>query len=149
MMKLYAFSDFHLSGDPPSKPMDIFGAHWKNHREKIITAWLETIHEEDTVIMAGDLSWAMNMDDAISDFLGISAEGILREELELVIDAAMNEMSTLTLIQHFKKYAAGDVTPEMTDSVSGHFLAPERIGTPDIDTDFVPSAKRTKNCPSL
>ncbi len=67
MMKLYAFSDFHLSGDPPSKPMDIFGAHWKNHREKIITAWLETIHEEDTVIMAGDLSWAMNMDDAISD----------------------------------------------------------------------------------
>lgn len=34
---------------------------------KIITAWLETIHEEDTVIMAGDLSWAMNMDDAISD----------------------------------------------------------------------------------
>lgn len=28
-MKLYAFSDFHLSGDPPTKPMDIFGAHWK------------------------------------------------------------------------------------------------------------------------
>ena len=66
-MKLYAFSDFHLSGDPPTKPMDIFGAHWKNHREKIITAWLQTIQEDDTVIMAGDLSWAMNMDDAIAD----------------------------------------------------------------------------------
>lgn len=66
-MKLYAFSDFHLSGDPPTKPMDIFGAHWHNHREKIVKAWLDTISPEDTVIMAGDLSWAMNMSDAISD----------------------------------------------------------------------------------
>lgn len=65
------------------------------------------------------------------------------------MDAAMNEMSTLTLIQHFKKYAAGDVMPEITNSVFERFWAPERIGTPDIDTDFVPSAKRTKNCPSL
>ena len=66
-MKLYAFSDFHLSGNPPTKPMDIFGENWKNHREKIINAWRETIHDEDTVIMAGDLSWAMNMEDALSD----------------------------------------------------------------------------------
>lgn len=34
LLKLYAFSDFHLSGDPPTKPMDIFGENWKNHREK-------------------------------------------------------------------------------------------------------------------
>ncbi|WP_296957074.1 metallophosphoesterase [uncultured Dialister sp.] len=66
-MKLYAFSDFHLSGDPPTKPMDIFGAHWHNHREKIVKAWLDTISPEDTVIMAGDLSWAMRMEDAIAD----------------------------------------------------------------------------------
>ena len=56
-MKLYAFSDFHLSGDPPTKPMDIFGENWKNHREKIVNAWKETIREDDAVIMAGDLSW--------------------------------------------------------------------------------------------
>ena len=67
LMKLYAFSDFHLSGDPPTKPMDIFGPAWNNHREKIINAWMETIHPEDTVIMAGDLSWAMHIQDAISD----------------------------------------------------------------------------------
>ena len=66
-MKLYAFSDFHLSGDPPTKPMDIFGPAWNNHREKIINAWMETIHPEDTGIMAGDLSWAMHIQDAISD----------------------------------------------------------------------------------
>ena len=57
-MKLYAFSDFHLSGNPPTKPMDIFGDHWKNHREKIIRSWLDTIHEDDTVIIAGDVSCA-------------------------------------------------------------------------------------------
>lgn len=71
-MKLYAFSDFHLSGVPPTKPMDIFGEHWKNHREKIFTAWQETITPEDTVIMAGDLSWAMNLDTAKSDLKAIS-----------------------------------------------------------------------------
>ena len=70
-MKLYAFSDFHLSGDPPTKPMDIFGDHWKNHRQKIVNSWLETIKPEDTVILAGDLSWAMNLKTAISDLLMI------------------------------------------------------------------------------
>lgn len=66
-MKLYAFSDFHLSGDPPTKPMDIFGKQWENHREKIIRSWKETIHDEDAVIMAGDLSWASKIEDALSD----------------------------------------------------------------------------------
>jgi predicted phosphohydrolase len=66
-MNLYAFSDFHLSGDPPTKPMDIFGPQWSHHREKIIKSWMETIHDDDTVIMAGDLSWASKIEDAISD----------------------------------------------------------------------------------
>ena len=66
-MKLYAFSDFHLSGDPPTKPMDIFGENWKNHREKILSAWKETITAGDTVIMAGDISWATHLEDALSD----------------------------------------------------------------------------------
>lgn len=72
-MKLYAFSDFHLSGNPPTKPMDIFGENWKNHREKIMTAWLDTIHEEDTVIIAGDLSWALHLEDALSDLKTVAA----------------------------------------------------------------------------
>lgn len=66
-MKLYAFSDFHLSGDPPTKPMDIFGENWKNHREKIIESWTSTIQPEDAVIMAGDLSWATHLPDALND----------------------------------------------------------------------------------
>lgn len=72
-MKLYAFSDFHLSGDPPTKPMDIFGENWKNHREKILSAWKETITAGDTVIMAGDISWATHLEDALSDLKTLSA----------------------------------------------------------------------------
>ena len=72
-MKLYAFSDFHLSGDPPTKPMDIFGENWKNHREKIIESWTSTIQPEDTVIMAGDLSWATHLPDALNDLKMLSS----------------------------------------------------------------------------
>ena len=73
LLKLYAFSDFHLSGDPPTKPMDIFGENWKNHREKILSAWKETITAGDTVIMAGDISWATHLEDALSDLKTLSA----------------------------------------------------------------------------
>lgn len=72
-MKLFAFSDFHLSGDPPYKPMDVFGENWKNHREKIYKSWMASIHEEDTVIIAGDLSWGRNLEEALPDLMWIAA----------------------------------------------------------------------------
>ncbi len=72
-MKLFAFSDFHLSGDPPSKPMDIFGSIWTDHRRKIMESWKKYIKKEDTVILAGDLSWAMNLKEAESDLLMIAS----------------------------------------------------------------------------
>lgn len=72
-MKLYAFSDFHLSGDPPKKPMDIFGPCWAGHRAKIERAWRAVIREDDAVILAGDLSWGRNLADALPDLLWIAA----------------------------------------------------------------------------
>ncbi|HCW73552.1 MAG TPA: serine/threonine protein phosphatase, partial [Clostridiaceae bacterium] len=59
-MALYAISDLHLSlsGD---KPMDIFSEDWKEHDVRIRENWLKKIREEDTVLLAGDLSWSMNM----------------------------------------------------------------------------------------
>ena len=143
-----------LTGDPGMT--DMHYAIVDTISDKVMVCVRGSIAERDTsteeleivckriktaVIAAGD--------DAISDFLGISTEGKLREELEQAVDAAMNEMPTLTLIRHFKKYVAGDVTLEKTNSDFERFLAPERIGTPDIDADFAPSAKRAKNCPSL
>lgn len=66
-MKFFALSDLHLSGDPPTKPMDVFGPHWANHREKIIRSWREKVSEEDYLLIGGDISWAMRLEEALPD----------------------------------------------------------------------------------
>lgn len=66
-MHIYAIGDLHLSGDPPSKPMEIFGEHWAGHKEKIRANWLQTVTAADTVIICGDISWALQLDEAKSD----------------------------------------------------------------------------------
>jgi uncharacterized protein len=65
-MGLYAISDLHLalSGD---KPMDVFGEHWYKHHEKIKENWLEKISDEDTILIAGDISWSMKMEEGLKD----------------------------------------------------------------------------------
>jgi hypothetical protein len=47
--------------------MDVFGAHWENHHIKLRDNWTELVAEEDWVLVPGDVSWAMRLDDAISD----------------------------------------------------------------------------------
>lgn len=64
---LYAIADTHLSFSV-EKPMDVFGGAWTDYVEKIRTQWTQTILPEDTVIIAGDLSWAMRMEEADEDF---------------------------------------------------------------------------------
>ncbi|MFQ6043935.1 MAG: metallophosphoesterase [Candidatus Poribacteria bacterium] len=65
-MKVWAIGDLHLSGANP-KPMDKFGEQWKNHDEKISTAWRDTVAKDDLVVVAGDTSWAMKLQEAIVD----------------------------------------------------------------------------------
>lgn len=66
-MHIYAIGDLHLSGEPPQKPMEIFGAHWQGHKEKIKNNWLTTVRPQDTVIVCGDISWAMGLQNAAPD----------------------------------------------------------------------------------
>lgn len=66
-MHIYAIGDLHLSGEPPTKPMEKFGEHWLGHKEKIKENWLRTVTPEDYVIIAGDISWAMNLPEAEVD----------------------------------------------------------------------------------
>ncbi len=66
-MSIYAIGDLHLSFST-NKPMNIFGDNWINHEEKIKKDWLSKVKKEDTVILAGDFSWAMNMEEALADF---------------------------------------------------------------------------------
>lgn len=65
-MKIYAIGDLHLSFGV-DKPMDIFGEAWKNHVQAIQRNWLNKIKEEDLVILCGDLSWGMRLDEAKID----------------------------------------------------------------------------------
>ncbi len=53
--------------------MDIFGSHWKGHPERIAAAWHARVQPEDYVLLAGDTSWAMRLDDALVDLRWIDA----------------------------------------------------------------------------
>lgn len=65
-MSIFAVSDTHLSTVNP-KPMEIFGDNWKNHWSKISESWKSLVKQQDTVLIAGDISWAMNERDAKPD----------------------------------------------------------------------------------
>lgn len=53
--------------------MDIFGDRWKNHPERIAAAWRARVRDDDVVLVAGDISWAMKLDDALVDLRWIDA----------------------------------------------------------------------------
>ncbi len=71
-MSIFALADLHLSGSPPLKPMDRFSPTWENHWDKIQEAWLAAVKPEDTVLIAGDTSWAMKWKDALIDLAAIA-----------------------------------------------------------------------------
>lgn len=66
-MSLYVIGDLHLCFSDPSKTMSIF-AGWENYQEKIKENWLKTVKKDDTVVLAGDISWGMSLQQATPDF---------------------------------------------------------------------------------
>ena len=65
-MALYAIADLHLSFGT-KKPMDIFEG-WKDYVGKLSQNWTDRISDGDTVVIPGDISWAMNISEAEADF---------------------------------------------------------------------------------
>ena len=66
-MSLFVLGDLHLS-QQVEKPMDVFGGVWKNYTEKLVSNWTQTVTQDDTVVIAGDFSWAMTLNEALEDF---------------------------------------------------------------------------------
>ncbi len=64
-MRVFAIGDLHLSSQ--GKTMDIFGPHWKDHQERLFDKWRRVVRPEDIVLLAGDLSWALKLQDAVID----------------------------------------------------------------------------------
>ena len=66
-MAIYAISDLHLSLGI-GKQMDIFGDNWVKHEEKIKKNWMSKVKNEDLVLLPGDFSWAMYLEETVRDF---------------------------------------------------------------------------------
>lgn len=71
-MRCFAISDLHLSF-VSDKPMDRFGDHWSRHWEKVERSWRERITDEDLVLIPGDHSWALKLEEAQQDLNWIAA----------------------------------------------------------------------------
>lgn len=70
-MALYAIGDLHLCLGA-SKPMDVFGGAWMGYMDKLKEG-LSVIRPEDTTVLLGDLSWALDLNEAAADFSFINA----------------------------------------------------------------------------
>ena len=69
-MALYAIGDLHLCLGA-EKPMDVFGGAWVGYMDKLREGFVK-VKPEDTVVLLGDLSWALDLDNAASDFAWIN-----------------------------------------------------------------------------
>jgi len=65
-MSLYAISDLHLSL-AADKPMDVFRG-WEDYQNRIEKNWRRIVKAADTVVIPGDISWAMTLSEAVADF---------------------------------------------------------------------------------
>ena len=68
-MSLYVISDLHLSTNTvTNKSMEKFGTKWKDYHQKLEKYFKAIINEDDTVVIPGDISWAMTLKEAKNDF---------------------------------------------------------------------------------
>jgi len=73
-MSLFVMADLHLSTNADTnKSMEVFGHRWQGYTEKIEKNWRAVITDGDTVVIPGDISWAMNIEEARSDLLFINS----------------------------------------------------------------------------
>jgi len=72
-MRLFAIGDVHLPGGPRDKSMDRFGDVWTDHVTQVKSNWDRMASDDDVLMIVGDLSWAMTMDEARVDLQWIAA----------------------------------------------------------------------------
>ena len=66
-MAIFSVADLHLSLSTP-KPMDVFGNRWQGYTKKIEKNWRAVVKDGDTVVIPGDVSWAMRLFETEADF---------------------------------------------------------------------------------
>lgn len=63
---IYSISDLHLDYTGV-KTMELFGDNWLDYENRIFNNWKQIVNDDDLVLIAGDISWAMSMEEAIND----------------------------------------------------------------------------------
>ncbi len=66
-MKIFAIADLHLSISTPDKTMEVFEGNWIHYQERLLENWPKVVSAEDIVLIAGDISWAMHLEEALID----------------------------------------------------------------------------------
>lgn len=72
-MSIYTIADLHLSTAHPEKSMSVFGPKWHFYEERLKRQWCAVVEDKDSVILPGDISWAMTLSDSVSDFAFLDA----------------------------------------------------------------------------
>ena len=72
-MAVFAIADLHLDTVTNEKSMEVFGNRWQGYIEKIQKNWTRVVSDDDTVIIPGDISWALTTEDALADLKWIDA----------------------------------------------------------------------------
>lgn len=66
-MALFAMADLHLSNRNPEKTMEVFGSRWTGYISRIEKNWRALVTDDDTVVIPGDISWALTLTEALDD----------------------------------------------------------------------------------
>ena len=72
-MSLFVISDLHLDISTSDKSMEVFGEKWKNYTQRLKKNWMAVVEEKDTVIIPGDISWALTLDESLEDLKWINS----------------------------------------------------------------------------
>ncbi len=67
MPRIFAIGDLHLSLSVENKAMDVFGPGWANHIARLREGWQDTVVENDLVLIPGDISWGLRLEEAAAD----------------------------------------------------------------------------------
>lgn len=106
-MSLYTISDLHLSLSA-DKPMDVFYG-WNNYMERLEANWCRIVTDDDTVVIPGDVSWALKLEDAEKDLLFLDSLPGKKILLKGNHDLWWSTMKKLT--EFFEKIGIKTVTP--------------------------------------
>ena len=136
-MKIFAIGDLHLSFGPGvEKPMDRFGEEWVNHAERLRANWMKEISPVDTVIICGDISWGLRLEEAAADFewiRGLPGKKLLfkgNHDLWWQSAGKLNRLygdENLIFVQNTAEIVTAGGPPESSPPESG---SPENLETP-------------------